>query len=332
MIISLIAIGATLLFLSLFNKVESFSMVTREITGKNTETEPEPLDESAEVGIKRDLVEWVDGGRIGLYCPDAMMKKSMTVVISSHKNDGHQSYAQISEPGKRFRCRKGGPHSIYGVYPASAMLATKDTVKVTGHISEEQILSRDPENPRLYKSEGSYMYAVSSLEAGSGMRLAFRPLMTTVSFRIHSPAENYLDKRLLGLTLRTTREGGSLAGSFTTALNAETGVHEPLNPSDITDGTDAINVSFAHGILLGDSKEDDVTIQIQTIPMDHSGLRLTLHFEGNVRRSLNLMKNDAWIDVPACTRTDFNNLGIPGVITPGNEQPLDYALCVQGLA
>lgn len=327
MIISLIAIGVTLLYLTLFNNVETFSIVTREITSENTETEPQPLDESAEVGIKHALVEWSDGGQIGLCCPDALMRKTMEVKVRSHKNEGHLCYANIPDQGKRFRCRRG-KHAVFGVYPASAMLASGNDVKVTGNILKSQIMVRDPENPRLYRSEGSYMYAVSSLETGSGMRLDFRPLMTTVSFRLYSPNANYMDKKLLGLVLSSCQEDSYLAGSFTATLNAATGSHEPLSRFDVLNGTNSIHLSLNEGITLGNSREEEVTIEIQTIPMDHSKLRLTLLFEENVTRSLNLKNNDDWIDVRACKRTDFNNLGVPGVIPQRQEN----SFCVQGLA
>ena len=331
MIISLIAIAAMLMILKLFSKVDTFTVATRADVDRTVEDDPETLDESAEIGIKYALVEWSDGERIGLHCPDALMRKTMTIEVSSHKNDGHLSYAHIPDQGKRFRCRRG-KHAIYGVYPASAMLASGDDVKVAGNILESQILVKDPENPRLYKSEGSYMYSVSSLETGSGMRLAFRPLMTTLSFQIHSPSANHVNRKLLGLALSSCQEDSYLAGSFTATLNAAKGVHEPLNRYDVLNGTNTIHLSLDEGIILGDSSEEGVTIEIQAIPMDHSKLRLTLLFEGNVTRSLNLKKNEEWIRIPACTRANFKNLGIPGVILTKDNDPHGQALCIQGLA
>jgi hypothetical protein len=215
-------------------------------------------------------------------------------------------------------------HTYFGVYPARAFNTYRGTVLLSGEIPELQMLSQDCDTPRFFKADmgkHGYMYAISpgnSRESGNN-ELRFLPLVNTYVFKIHSPAENYMDSKLVSLMLSSEQDDAPLSGTFHAKLDPNTGSHAPLQKQDVEGGKRLVVAYFKEGIMLGKTPEEDTAFQLVSTPMDHTKLKLSLRFQNGSIRSISFKKNDGWISVKACRKTVFSNLAVPGKIKDATE-------------
>lgn len=282
-------------------------------------SEDQPETDSIELknGIipHHERMEWTDGEKIIVYHKGCLRGKKRELEIMSHTNEGLVSSAKVSGT---LPVRRKGSHTYYGVYPASAFQTSRGKVVVSGSIPKIQKLDQDTENPHLYKADiasNGYMYAISSskLMNSDGSKLRFLPLFTSYVFMLYSPADNYMDDKLMSLRLVSEQEGVFLSGSFKARLDPHTGKHTPIKTENIITGSNSINVYFDKGVKLGKSPEEAIIINLISIPMDHTQLKLMLRFEDGRIRSINLMSGKEWITVKACKKIIFSNLAVPGL-------------------
>ena len=270
-------------------------------------------------------VEWVDGGEIMVCRTGGLFRRRHLFGIKSHMNEGSRSIAEVTgalclSEGRRF--------TYYGVYPASACRTSRRNVKVSGDINRIQQLEQNPENRRMYKADTGkhgYLYAISP-DRSSGAKengLRFKPLFSSMVFKIHSPAENYMDNKMVSLRLTSAQDEAFLAGSFEATLDARTGTFSPVGRHDISGGSNAITVYFGHGIRLGKTPEEETVVQLLSLPMDHTMMTLSVRFDNGAVRNVKLAGDDGWITAGACRKTVFSNVAIPGKIQrkPGKDEP-----------
>lgn len=269
-----------------------------------------------------DLMEWTDGCEIAVYRTGGLLNKRNTLSILSHTNVGPKSTAMVV--GHSFMSRRKA-YTYYGVYPASAFGVSRRKATVSGFIPKIQKPEQDTANPRIYKADMAnygYMYAISSRRSRDNEEnnWNFQPLVNTLVFKFHSLANNYMKNKLVSIRLSSEQNNASLAGTFKTSLDPESGEHMPIQNRNISDGSNAIMVYFGHGIVLGTSPEEETVINLISIPMDQTKLTLSLRFDNGSTLSLKLVDKDDWITVKACKKTVFYNIVVPGKIIKYSKQ------------
>ena len=262
------------------------------------------------------LMEWGDGERIAILRTGGLFRKMRFLTISSHTNEGARSTAEVSGD---FSLSGNSSHTYYGVYPAGAFRTSRGKVMVSGDIPEHQTLAQDYDDPRLFKTDlkkYGYRYAISSGKSSdNGKRVfRFRPLVNSYVFKIHSPAENYMDRKLVSVMLSSDQEGACLSGTFMAKLDPETLGHAPLQKHEVEGGRRFVTASFSDGVSLGKSPEEETTIRIVCLPMDHTKLKLSLKFEDGTIRSIHFRKDDRHVTTQACGLTVFSGLAVPGTL------------------
>lgn len=276
------------------------------------------MEKKREDGKKevRECMEWTDGGAIMVYRTGCLHRKQEQLTIQAHANDGPKSVAKVSDSTILTEARKRR-NSYYGVFPASAFHLSRTKVTVIGSIPTIQMPEKDSNNPRLYKADMAnhgYMYAVKHKSENNDNFLEFKPLVNTYVFKIHSPAENYIEHKLMRITLRSEQKDIFLSGTFRTRLNPKTGRHTPVEAKNLTRESNHVSVFFEQGIMLGKSPEEEIIISLLALPMKHTDLILSLRFENGLFRNLRLINNNAPISIDACQRVVFSNIRVPGEI------------------
>ena len=229
-----------------------------------------------------------------------------------------------------------GNHIFYALYPDSGIL---DGNKVTGFIPAVQNVDDD----HTITVGGVTKYQPNTQEFGylvarevipgsspqSSVTLKFRPAFTTFEFKLNRGTDSP-NPKLMSATLETETVDGTtypLAGKFQITLTgtdatrgatwntSRTGT-DPTVVSSATGYTlsNSINVSFGDGVYI--PVDSYLDFSVLCLPIELKGLKLTLHFAGNIDKVLRF-KNKAesgepWYTFAAAKKYIITNVAPQG--------------------
>ena len=279
----------------------------------------------------RERINWVSSDSIRILSPQALVQNNgnfqqsassshsvadYAVVPGSTENERHNAtLAPVAGNGLQWG---DGAHDFYAMYPVpagssqDALTYEQATGKVTlrGRIPATQTVTL--KGGRLYVPDmrTAYMAARSTGVANkSDVHLTFCPMFTAYEISVMAADGAMAAKRLLSATLssRPVGEGGAyLSGCFTTDL---TDAGMAVTPLD--DAATSVTVNFGeNGIFL--HREEVTTFTLFTLPIAQTKLTLSLLFEGNVTRKLDLKYNNAWIEVSPKEKLFIHDLAVNG--------------------
>lgn len=210
--------------------------------------------------VSFERIDWLDGDKIEIYCPQTNMKQahySVTKTGATESTDGNNDshlndFAYLSRIGESSLSWNGNqPHTFYAMYPSSLM-HTQDpeqTVDMGIYMNETTVYGRIPiqQNPLRVEEVGNglichpnmdyaYMVArntVDRTQGGNGVGLSFVPIVTAVEIELVLPTDATAagtegvskDVRIAEIIV----EGDGIAGDFAVNLSNEewTGVYPP---------------------------------------------------------------------------------------------------------
>lgn len=308
-----------------------FGVSTGYPNGSDTRTEYSGVDESGD-GISStsawERIDWVAGtDRIRILCVAAGNGPAADYEITEVSSaSGRKSVATIAPVGGSGLQWGEGDHYFYAMYPAPGMESNipfgdnnpvdAANVSMVGSTGNKAVISgKIPANQEVVLADNgyefkanmnyAYMYAAtkSNLGAGGEISLEFRPLVTAFEFSLLTPADDGISNKLTSITLMSSST--VLAGNFMATLSTDE------DPAIAVSGVKEVTVAIpGGGIKLSSTNAYKVTVL--TLPVDQANLVLTLNFEGNVSRFIELKDNGTSITVPACRKAYIHNLGVPG--------------------
>ena len=292
-----------------------------------------------------ERIDWVpESDQIRILC-EAAVGSSTDYKIETATADGRLSKATASPIEGEGLFWGTGDHYFYAMYPVPGMESnygfTDNTVsasnaRITASNNQATITGVVPATQEavkvgnIYKANMNYAYMYAAKKVGAGdhgsVELSFRPLVTTLEFRLKGNSSLPIGVNLTKLELSSA--SSPLTGTFTATVT-ESGVDPATDitvPAFAAGTNDKITIilpteegATTPGIELTDTP---VTFTFLTLPTDQTDLTLTLYFGADYAgtRSLKLTDStwettenpEGWITVDACKKVYITPAGVPG--------------------
>ena len=270
--------------------------------------------------LVKERIDWVDGDKITIFSPEALIAYSTTqhaadYVVDSHTTEGTRSRAIISPLVQTSTGMANGlwwdesssTNTFYARYPAKA-----DAISATGMKAEI------PDHQKYYADgtadmDYAFMFAKATAVPGAAeVKLEFKPEFTAFQFQIDGGGNEAI--KVTSITLSSTTS--TLAGSFM------------VNCSDdsVTLGSDAtstltIDFPTAEGITVVTDPTKPVIINFFALPVETIS-NLTLTIKGSKIGTRKLKLTDAsgtMLSFPGKKKYIIKNLNLPELLNATGE-------------
>lgn len=278
-----------------------------------TRTEYTGLDEDGQAmssSSQLEKINWLESDHIRIfsnqaYCPGTNQYVDFSVSPSSSnasKANITPLSTEIMQWGETF------PHVFIASYPLVPIESDNPEREAVLSISIPSTQTTEQNGYELKPNmEYAYMYAYSKVESKNDVNLVFKPLVTALEFSLLSLADEY-STALTTIKLSSAQTGSYLAGTVSIGVDSE-----GLVSVDSMEGSNDIDIELPDGGVQLNS-EHPYTFTFLCLPLDQTELTLELGFADGSRKRLPLKSNGSWINVGACKKAYFHNIGVPSEV------------------
>lgn len=270
--------------------------------------------------LVKERIDWVDGDKITIFSPEALIAYSTTqhaadYVVDSHTTEGTRSRAIISPLVQSSTGMANGlwwdessaTNSFYARYPADASLINDIGMKAAIPATQDYL----PDGK--VNMDYAFMFAKATAAPGTAeVKLEFKPQFTVFQFQISGGGNEAVN--VTSITLSSTTS--TLAGAFTVSCSDE-------SVSLGSDGSSTLTVKFptADGIKVVTDPEKPVIITLFALPVE-TITNLTLTLVGDKIGTRRLKLTDAsgtMLSFAGKKKYVIKNLNLPELIDATGE-------------
>lgn len=255
-----------------------------------------------------ERIDWVNNDPIKIVynsTPASYTIKGSTITNNNTQN----SYAELN--GSALFWDGSGNHKFYALYPAGGTAngtlsdqgVVSGTIPATQDVTSKVIAATDATYNKFQPDTEHYGYLVACEEItgdsnASSVDLHFKPAVTTFEFKLSHNSSTDPDPTIMSVDLETETVGSSrspLTGAFSFPIlgrdNSDSnnlGAYwnkstTGTNPTVITSPGYKITVGFGTNGFKMSSNNGYLDFSILALPVDITGLKLTVHFADGVK-------------------------------------------------
>lgn len=246
--------------------------------------------------LTKERIDWVDGDKITIYSPEALVEYTTSVhaaeyEIVSHTTDGIRSKAILAPSVQTATGMSNGlwwndaasTHHFYARYPADP--AKIDDTAMAATIPATQQMKKDDTGAWVPDMQYAFMFAkATATDTEAPVELDFYPEFTALQFEIGAGGNG--EAKISSFTLTSTSD--PLAGDFSVACAtgaASTASTTKTLSMDVTNRSD-------DGVLVITGGGESATITLFALPTDFTNLTLTVVGQPFGTRTLKLADKD----------------------------------------